>query len=270
MRSKVVLLTIIGFILILVGVSLKNVSSISKQEQLKELDIAEDKGSVAWYVRKAKITGDKQITLPLFQGNPAEVSGLDDALSRFKVISGKPIEKYTEAGTWSLTTWYKFKIVEDLSTNKYLHCSNCDESSQDAEQFPSSLLPLESDEILVPQPGGELIVDGIKLIQLSEIPVDFSDKATIENSYNKTTAINSNEIQIHKHFSNSQQFLLFLKPSKSNKIGILSLLSNGVFAFTPDKKLKAIDNSPNTIKIQLEEFQLKSVEKLRTHIQQMK
>jgi hypothetical protein len=270
MKNKFVLLTIVGFILILVGVSLKNVSSVSKQEQLKELDNAGDQGSVAWFIRKAKITGDTQVILPLYIGSPAEVSGLDDALSKFKVISGKPIEKYTAAGTWALVTWYKFKIIDDLSYDRVIPCSNCDDPSQEAAHLPAPLLPLESDEILVPQPGGELVVDGIKLIQPSEIRVDFSDGSRIENSYNKTTATNAEEAHTHKRLLNSKQFLLFIKPSKSNKIGILPLISRGIFSFTPDNKLKSMDDSPDIIKIQLEELQIKSVEKLRTHIQQLK
>lgn len=269
MKNKIILLAVIGFVVVLGGVGLKNVSFKSKQQQLKELDNADDRSSVAWFIRKAKITGDTQVILPLYIGIPGEVSGLDEALSKFKVISGKPVEKYTQAGTWALTTWYKFKIVEDLTSNKVQPCSNCDDPSQEAH-LPAPLLPLESDEILVPRPGGELVVDGIKLIQPSEIRVDFSDGSTIENSYNKSTANNAKENDSHKRLLNSNQFLLFLKPSQSDKIGILPLISRAIFSFTPDNKLKSVDDSYDIIKIQLEELQIESVEKLRTHIQRMK
>src|SRR5262249_9749247 len=154
MKRTIYLLASVGLVLALFGLGLRRVSSISKQEQLKEIEDATDKGSVAWHVRKAKVTGDKQITIPSEFGLPEQFTGLDDAMSRFKAILGEPIEKYTAAKDESLVTWYKFKVLEDLSSNGVKGCSSCG----DSVNIPDELLPLESDEILVPQPGGVLTI----------------------------------------------------------------------------------------------------------------
>jgi hypothetical protein len=261
MRNKILLLTIIGLTLTIIGIGLKNVSSISRQEN------TEHRGTIAWRVRNAKITGEKEVKLSKFKSMQAIVADLDDALSQFKVIEAKPIEKYTEAGTWSLITWYKFKILDELNKGHSQECGSCDDLEHELAYIPKSLLPLESDEILICYTGGSLTIDGIKIIEPSEIP-DFSIGATIEN--NDKPLSNKDESQTHKRLINSQRFLLFLSPSKSSKIGKLPLCSNGIFSISLENELKSMSSEPHIIKSQIKKFQTGSLERLKTHIQQMK
>jgi hypothetical protein len=56
-----------------------------------------------------------------------------------------------------IETWYKFSVVEDLSRKPL----PSETGEGDDGDIPQSLLPLSPNEIVVPFPGGEAIVDGV-------------------------------------------------------------------------------------------------------------
>src|ERR1043165_4785842 len=143
MKTKIALLVLIGFVLTIVGIGSKSVSSIRKQKQLEELDNASDRGSLAWYLRRAKIAGEKEVELPGLFDYPFMVKDLNQALNQFKVISAVPTERFmTSDHSWVLT-WYKFKIIDDLTSKQARECSSCNDTSHETEYLPSALLPLE-------------------------------------------------------------------------------------------------------------------------------
>jgi hypothetical protein len=272
MRTKLVLSLIIGSVIFLVGFGYRNVSSISKQAQLKELDSAKDQGSVAWYVRKAKLTGESEIAIPGLTRCPPEVGDLNDALSKFRVVLAEPVERFTKVDTVGLVTWYKFVILDDFSSNQFKSpqgCSNCGNSSGDISYLPKELLPLKEGEIVVPHIGGELLIDGIRVVQPSGILIDFSTGLKIEN-YQLLSRKTYDEPKAYKRVLNPRQFLLFLSMSNSSKVGSLSLLERGIFSHSPEGELEAVENLPDPIKKQLDELQINSLEKLKTYSQRMK
>ncbi|MEW6211946.1 MAG: hypothetical protein AB1631_26560 [Acidobacteriota bacterium] len=267
MRTKIVVLFLIGFALSVIG--FVHVFSKSRQEELAELNVAKDRGSINWYIRKAKLLGEKRVALPAFTGIPADIQSLDEAMTRFRVVLAEPTEKYTHmAGEWTLLTWYKFKVLEDLSSNSFEQCAGCGSSAD----VPDDLLPLNPDEIIVPISGGVLTVDGILLTQPSGVGVDFSEGSSLANISEDIMTFSSGVSvpQTHKRISEPKKFLLFLSPTSQGMIGKLSLGSIGAFSIDPVGQLIPLDRKPNLISQALNRFHISSVDDLkvyRQHIQ---
>ena len=273
MKTKIALLVLVGFVLAIVGIGSKSVTSIRKQKQLEELDNASDRGSLAWHLRRAKITGEKELELSGLYNYPFVVKDLDQALNQFRVISAVPIERYiTTDSSWVLT-WYKFKIIDDLSSKQAQECSSCDDASQDTESLPEALLPLNPDEILIGHIGGELIVDGIRVMQSSTIELDFSTGSLIEPPYIKRSLRQVSSVPpAHEHLSNTKPYLLFIKTDKSGKVGGLILGNRSIFSYDSNNELKAFGppNTYNELQVELERLKINSLEKLKAYIQQLR
>lgn len=266
MKIKTVVLLLLCIVLSVIG--FVQVSSKGKQEELAQLNFAKDKGTVKWYIRRAKILGEDQITIPTYVSNYAEIHSLDDAMARFRVILGEPVEKYTYVGgEWSLLTWYKFKVLDELSSNSLQRCVNCDSSAD----IPDDLLPLNVDEVLVPVPGGTLIVDGIKLIQFSDLRDVFSKGSSIEDISNGTTtsSFQVNAPRIHQRISKPQRFLLILSPDSSGMIGKLSVGPIGAFVAHNNGEITSIVE-PNVISESLSRSRISSVDDLKAYTQGLK
>jgi hypothetical protein len=273
MKNRPVLLALLVLTLAIGGIGFKNVSSKSKPEQLKELDYAEDQGSLKWHLRRAKLTGEKEVTLPGFSRCFAEVKDLNQALAHYRVISSIPVERCVTTDTWGLVTWYKFKIIDDLSSERLQECSVCGDASNEADYLPAVLLPLEPDEILIPHMGGDVIMEGVRVTQPSSLYWDFATGSKIEPSYLKPPLSQAVELsQAHQYLSNTKPFLLFVSASKSGKVAGLSLGERGIFSFDSNNEIEAI-SAPDTyhmIKADLERLKINSAEKLKTYAQQIR
>lgn len=247
----------------------------SKRAQLKALENAPDKGQCSWYIRQAKIKGEKEVGLPGWIVCPPDVLDLNDALSQFRVIIAKPIERYSAFDTsWGIVTWNKFKVIEDLSSRrmdkeKQYGCCGCDNDSDCTASFPAALLPLESDEILLPHIGGNLLIDGIKVIQPSVIPVDFATGTELENMLMRIPTGDTPEArQAHQRLENTDQYLLFAYISKFGKTGNLSG-GRGIFSLNAAGELRPLGTMFNIINPWLVNLQINSLDKLKTYIEQM-
>lgn len=279
MNGKLILTMLFVLLLILAAIDLPDVPSKSLQEQLQELYNAKDRDSLRWHIRKAKIVGDKEVTLSGLHKCPPDIQSLDDALNDLSVILAKPVERVVETDEMiGLITWYKFKVIDDLSSIRVTKrdtqgCSTCNHSSNESDHFPASLLPLEADEILVFHVGGDLIADGIRVNQPSTILFDFSTGSKTDNALNKKDLSQVPEENLsHEYLSNTEPFLLFLSLPKASRVGALVLLERGIYSYSSEAGFKAVDASDgyNPIKIQLESLKLNSLEKLNAYTQQMK
>jgi hypothetical protein len=257
----------------LFGLGYKNVSSKSEQEQLQELENEADRTSLSWALRRAKIIGDKEIVLPGFHVYHFVVNDLNHALTQFKVISALPIERYVTSDTPKIMTWYKFKVIDDLSSKQAQECDSCEDSSNNTEYLPAALLPLEPDEILISHIGGDIIIDGIRVIQPPTIQFDFSTGSQIDASYLKKPLSQVAEIsQAPERLSNTKPFLLFIRTSESGKVAGLILGEKGVFSYGSDGKLIPASNTNtyNVLKADLDKLKINSSEKLKAYSQKIK
>ena len=226
MRSITILSIPILLVATLGAYSSKGTSSLSRQAdssnltaQLRELETAPDWLSGWWYLRRAKIMGERQVVLSGLRFCGAEIQGLKKGLTKSDVIVAESIEKYVQVHEFGLMTWYKFRIVEDLSLDLPRERPYC------GEPIPAQILPVAYDEIVVPRIGGEVSIDGVRLIQ----PHMWVDIAT---GLPTTLRLPPRETEpaAYKTFVNPQTFLIFLSITPDKRVGVLFHdVDDGVF-----------------------------------------
>jgi hypothetical protein len=267
MKTKLLLLTMAIVVFAALGTIPSRLTHQSAQSILSES--AEDEGTIAWHIRQAKASGQTRVRIPPLKGIPAAIDGLDQALTQFRVVLAEPIDSHTYvSGKWTLLTWYRFRVREEFSSAAVHPCSDCD--SNDA--IPSDLLPSSPSEILVPQPGGIVTVDGLTLVQESAVPLDAAIRSGISEGRNEFGQGSEKDLQAqpHKMITGSKLFLLFVSPSQSRTVGKLSLGSRGVFAVNPDGTLETIDGKPNDMSNYLQKAHIASLNQFRTQAERLR
>ena len=238
MKYKLALVILVGFILVLAGTNLvRAVSSRSVAQQLRELDNATDKNTVAWRVRVAKTKGEKRVVLPMGNIDYADgVRTVDEALRYNEAIIASAIEEKSEVIDDNfIQTWYKVKILENLYDKNVQKCSDC---VPDNLVPPREFLPVGKDEILIPQGGGRVVIDGVQVVM--------SDPAFPKLEVGK-------------------RYLLLVQPDPSRQIGLLMMGPTGVYIIENDT-LNAISERPHPFKSEIRERYNSSVESLRSHV----
>lgn len=270
MKNKLILLALIGSMLAISGIGYKSVASIRKQQQLKELDNAQDRSSFSWYMRRAKIVGDKEVELPGLTACYGVPSDLQEAVHQFNIVSAVPTERYVTTNQFGILTWHKFKIVDDLSLEKLPDCNGCTDPPPESDFIPAALLPLKPDEILIPQLGGGLMIDGIRVIQPSNGYLDFSTGSVAAPFYISKAFIQAKEeSQSHEYLSNTKPYLLFISASKSSRVTSLGFGDGGIFSYDANDEFQPVmsPGSYDVIKTALEKLGINSLEKLNEYIQ---
>jgi hypothetical protein len=174
----------------------------------------EKRGTIAWYVKRAKEQNKTKLFVPPPLESDSEVNGVDDASSTYAVLVVQPIEhKVAVLDESNIITWHKLRVL-DLISYPARNCARC------LGQLtpPREMLPLKVDEILVATYGGSLEVDGIQLY--SRDP-DFGD-----------------------HFIDSNRYLIFLSLDLGQQVGRLSLGPHGVFTLNSyDQVVPIVESS---------------------------
>jgi hypothetical protein len=159
----------------------------------------EKRGSIAWFVKRAKEKNKTKVFVPPPEQTYFEVNGVDDASSTYAVLVVQPIEqKVAVLNEADIITWHKLKVL-DLISYPARGCVQC----LGELTPPQELLPLKVDEILVPTYGGSLEEDGI---QLESRDRDFGE-----------------------HFIRSKKYLVFLSLDLGQRVGKVALGPHGVF-----------------------------------------
>lgn len=270
--AEVKVITILSvpiLLLIIIGaVSNTGVSSQSSEvdrskknlAELRELQNAPDQGSIDWFLRRAKLIGEKEVILPRLHICGPDVPDLNTALSEYDVIAAESIERYVQPHQVGLLTWYKFRIVEDLSAERRRECSTCGDAAAEQREIPAQLLPLAPDEIVVPCVGGELEIDRVRFIQPHSLSVDFSTGLLLDNN----TPAKSTGLLPYKRIVNRQTFLMFLSLSRDSKIAALPLGDAGVFSCDGDGELTSFGAS-GSITLNLAKYRIHSLATLREY-----
>lgn len=109
-------------------------------------------------VLKAKAAGRTRASIGLPMGEYAAVRGLAETVSESIPILGRVVAaESTHEGRWDVIwTWYKIKVTDNL-------CGRSLRKGPVPPIAPRSLLPLNSDEILVRVDGGQIDVEGVRL-----------------------------------------------------------------------------------------------------------
>ncbi len=115
-----------------------------------------------WYAEEAKKEGKQKEVIP---AGTTEYLGSDSpdlerSLSIYSVVVAQPVEKRTfESNDNSVSTWYKFRIVDALTPLRDPVCFGCVTLSPPLE------MPLDQNEFVILRNGGTLTVDGVEIEQ---------------------------------------------------------------------------------------------------------
>lgn len=155
-------LIVISFLLVLVGIGVKTISQIPRQESERrttELEEREKRDSltIKERVELAKIRGKKQIVAPGFvslhpvAATPEEIEQL---LPRYTIVLAESVEEFGYLiDPRTIMSWYRFRIIDVLSQAP-------PQQTFAVRQVPDQLLPIKEDELLVPTAGGSATLDG--------------------------------------------------------------------------------------------------------------
>ncbi|HEV8371207.1 MAG TPA: hypothetical protein VGQ39_24900 [Pyrinomonadaceae bacterium] len=176
-------------------------------------------GSLEWLAQDAASNNLQEISIPTMEWRYTIPTDIDEAFSHLSVILVHAVNQ--ESSAWNseyqvIGSWYKFEITEVLSQKPYPSCPNCP-ASPDA---PTSQLPLNPNELLVPKMGGTVIVNGI--------------------------SINSNDPDFSEYHL-SQTYLLFLDVDPSKKVGVVSAGPAGVFSVSSSGILTPVSSVDDSI-----------------------
>ena len=136
--------------------------TINSKSQRARPDNAPAKDQLRWHAQVAKSNGQREITVPGliadYDGN-ASSQTTNDVLTYCGVVRAQPLQALSySVDSNVIATWYKFKILENLSTPNKVACPSCIDSD-----LPSELLPVAPDEFLLWKAGGSLVVDGVTI-----------------------------------------------------------------------------------------------------------
>ena len=179
------------------------------KSKIQELENSKDRGKVSWYVAMAKANGQREVIIGAPVVTYAVPDNLDDALAYYSLVVVEPLEQRSYVENERLTSWYKFRLIEELSapTAKCIYCP-------DIEPAPSDMLPLKANEFLVSKAEGEVEVDGIRVITHDR---DFPG------------------------FEKGKRYLIFLSFNPDKAVAALRMGPWGTFRLAPDERLKAVN-----------------------------
>jgi len=193
-----------------------------------------DKNSLKEKARQTKAEGKKAITLPgVWIDYPVSDVKLDTAFQNYSVVVAEVVtSKSYPVNNDGVTTWYKFRVLDQLSEKFANYCHTCPEP-----EVPEDLSSINVDEFLLPTAGGTINVDGV------EVTVDRGSEPVFESG---------------------KKYLLILSLAVS-RVASLPARSAGIFRVDENEKLEAFDKS-SPIQAELNRRFGGDLSKLKTHI----
>jgi len=169
---------------------------------------------------------------------------------RFDIVIAEPIERlsYT-TDSQNIATWYKFKIIQTLWKRTTIpDCTDCNSASEP----PKELLPVYPNELFVPQAGGYIVIDGIKVTQRSGFPALLSMNFSLQEMFvdNSTAGATEETFTYHESISTSRRYLLFLIPSSNdNRVAFLDVGPYGIFNISSENVIESMSDDSDVIGI---------------------
>ena len=170
-----------------------------------------------WYAEEAKKEGKQKEVIPAGTTDylGTDSPDLERSLAIYSVVVARPVEKRTfESSENSLSTWYKFSIVDALTPLRDPVCFGCVTLS------PPLDMPLGEHEFVILRNGGTLTIDGVEIEQR-------------ESGF--------------PQFNEHQKYLMFLS-LYPNKVAITAGGPLGVFEIGDKENLTPFSKEPNPIR----------------------
>lgn len=215
------------------------VSTFQDKAKIQELEKSPDRGKLKWHSQMAKAKGEQNVLLRSSLVDYPMPLSLEDALENYHLVVAEPIFSRSYATTDNIKTWYKFRLLEELSAPP-TNCVDCFNSID----LPQELLPVQPGEFLSVKGGGEAEVDGIKIT---------SSDPTFPN------------------FETGKRYLLLVAFDSNKTFAALRTGPWGAFALNSDEKLEPVNGTlKHQFREQLSEHFQNSLPKLRLSLKTRK
>lgn len=132
--------------------------STQNRAEIDELERSPERGTLVWHSQMAKAKGKQSVLLGSTIVDYAVPRSLNDALKNNHLVVAEPIYSRSYATEYNIQSWYKFRLIEELSA-PVTNCVDC----VSLVGPPADLLPLEPNEFLSAKVGGEATVDGVTI-----------------------------------------------------------------------------------------------------------
>jgi hypothetical protein len=223
-------IAIIGSFVLLVCLGIGYVKTSSKSRFQQASIESERRGTMRQQVARAKSNGQLQLNSSGLIATYEQVKDLDDVLRRYTVLIAQPVEERSYLSEHdSITSWYKFKILEHVS-------QPAASKSLDFIQPPGDLLPLNDDEIMVPRLGGTVSMDGVEVTRGEHV---------------------------FPAFEKSKKYLIFVLLDNAMKVGLPDLGPAGVLTINDDNSLTPINDVTLSLEKELKARYGKSLPEIR-------
>jgi hypothetical protein len=153
--------------LVLASLGLIGIVVVKTTSKIQKTEFAPSNNRLHWYAEKAKRQRQPKVSIPSpvfdYAGSSSSLD-INSALATYTVVIAEPLEKRTYQFTENdLVTWYKFKILDNLSNRKSPACPLYDVTSP-----PQEFLPLAADEFALSKNGGQATIDGVEIEQVEK------------------------------------------------------------------------------------------------------
>lgn len=184
--------------------------SFTQQAKIDALEKSKEKGKINWFVEMAKAKGQTEVLVGSSFVDYAVSRNLEEALANHDLILAEAVSSQSFPETVDIWTWHKFRLIETLSTHT-VDCFTCPAPSS----APPEMLPVDTGEFLISQLGGEVLIDGVKLVSKNpQFP----------------------------QFERGKRYLLFVAFDQSRMVAVAPMGPWGTFVTAPDEKLRPVDN----------------------------
>lgn len=157
-----------GGLMLLRSVGVIHKPTEQEKHQARLQDLARDRYGEE--IERAKAENKTTILLPAAFGMPSTVTTVDQVMRDYSLLRVKVIDRETAINEpdADIKTWYKVKILEAL------HQQDKISDKPLFDGVPSRFLPLLPSESILIVSGGEIIVDGVRVIRaISSDEVDY-------------------------------------------------------------------------------------------------
>lgn len=192
-----------------------------------------EKNSLKEKARQTKAEGKTSITLPgVWLDYPVSDVKLDTAFQDYSVVVAEVVtSKSYPVNFDGVTTWYKFRLLDQLSQKSATYCHTCP-----VPEVPEDMSFINVDEFLLPTAGGTINIDDV------EVTVDRGSEPVFESG---------------------KKYLLILSLTGS-RVASLPARSAGIFRVHENEQLEAFDKA-SPIQAELNRRFGGDLSKLRIH-----
>jgi hypothetical protein len=155
------------FLFISISIFVLSIRVVAQSQQTA----TDDRGSLSWRARQATEGGKTAITIETPDALWAQPVPLREALAHTSLTLATLVASETTHTDYEIITWRKYRILERLSSQPSVRHDFLPES------VPSSLMPIEPGEFVIPEMGGTVDIDGVTITtRNSEVHVPSGDK----------------------------------------------------------------------------------------------